>query len=63
MKYYHLPLSLFFCVFLVGCSDDKSYAEMSDDNVFKGQVEALDKAKAVENTIQSSLDQRMNKPE
>jgi len=43
-----------------GCSDDKqSYAEMSDDNVFKGQVDALEKAKSVESTIQSSFDQKM----
>ena len=48
------------CLLVSGCSDDKqSYAEMSDDNVFKGQVDALDKAKTVESTIQSSFDQRM----
>jgi hypothetical protein len=48
------------CLLISGCSDDKqSYAEMSDDNVFKGQVDALEKAKSVESTIQSSFDQRM----
>ena len=48
------------CLLISGCSDDKqSYAEMSDDNVFKGQVDALEKAKTVESTIQSSFDQRM----
>lgn len=44
---------------LGACSDDdRSYAEMSDDNVFKGQVDSLDKARSVEGTIQSSFDQR-----
>jgi outer membrane biogenesis lipoprotein LolB len=48
------------CLLISGCSEDKqSYAEMSDDNVFKGQVDALEKAKTVESTIQSSFDQRM----
>lgn len=48
------------CLLISGCSDDKqSYAEMSDDNVFKGQVDSLEKAKSVESTIQSSFDQRM----
>jgi hypothetical protein len=54
-----LYLGVCYCLLLAGCSDDKhSYAEMSDDNVFKPQVEALDKAKSVEDTIQSSFDQR-----
>ena len=44
---------------LGACSDDeRSYAEMSDDNVFKDQVDSLDKARSVEGTIQSSFDQR-----
>jgi hypothetical protein len=44
---------------LVSCSDDeKSYAQMSEDNVFKDQVDSLDKARSVEATIQSSFDQR-----
>ena len=48
-----------FAALLGACSDDdRSYAEMSDDNVFKGQVDSLDKARSVEGTIQSSFDQR-----
>ena len=44
---------------LGACSDDeRSYAEMSDDNIFKDQVDSLDKARSVEGTIQSSFDQR-----
>ena len=49
---------------LMSCSDEKeSYAEMSDDNVFKGQVDSLEKARSVEDTIQSSFDQRGQKVE
>ena len=49
---------------LISCSDDKqSYAEMSDDNVFKGQVDSLEKARSVEGTIQSSFYQRGQKVE
>ena len=33
-----------------------SYAEISEDNVFKGQIEAIDKAKGVEDTIHSTFD-------
>jgi hypothetical protein len=36
---------------------------MSDDNVFKGQVDSLEKARSVEATIQSSFDQRGQKVE
>jgi len=49
---------------LMSCSDDKeSYAEMSENNVFKGQVDSLEKARSVEGTIQSSFDQRGQKVE
>ena len=41
------------------CSDDTpSTTEISDDNVFQGQVDALQKAKTVENTLNSSFEQR-----
>ena len=53
-------LIIFTCLLITACSDDKqSYAEMSDDNVFKGQVDSLEKAKSVESTIQASFDDRM----
>ncbi|MCW8962471.1 MAG: hypothetical protein OQL16_01650 [Gammaproteobacteria bacterium] len=59
MKHRNFYLGLITCMLLAGCSDEKQhYAEMSGDNIFKGQVEAVDKAKAVESTIQSSFDQR-----
>ena len=53
-------LLIFTCLLITACSDDKkSYAEMSDDNVFKGQVDAIEKAESVESTIQASFDDRM----
>ncbi len=46
-------------LFLAGCSDDEPPpAQMSEDNVFKPQVDSLQKAQNVEDTIQSSFDQR-----
>lgn len=46
---------------LLSCSDEeKPYAEMSEDNVFKGQVDSIEKAKSVETSIHSSLEQRAN---
>ena len=54
------PVLIICYLLIAGCSDDKqSYAEMSDDNVFKGQTDALEKAKSVESTIQSNFDQKM----
>ena len=50
-------------LFLSACSDDKqpSPTTMSEDNVFKGQVDALNKAKGVEDTLQNSFDQQREK--
>jgi len=63
MKYTSL-LFLFISVLIAGCSDDKQAStEMSEDNVFKGQVDALEKAKTVESTIQASFDERQNQVE
>jgi outer membrane biogenesis lipoprotein LolB len=70
MKFKNMLLILS-CLLLSACSDDnQSYAEndsqskpapakLSDENVFKGQIDALEKAKGVESTIQSGLDQHM----
>lgn len=51
---------IFICALLLaGCSEDKPEStQMSEDNVFKPQVDSLQKAKTVEDTIQSSFDQR-----
>ena len=44
---------------LAGCTEDKpAPTQMSEDNVFKPQVDSLEKVKTVEGTIQSSFDQR-----
>jgi len=45
---------------LVGCSDEKqpTPTTMSEDNVFKGQVDSLEKAKGVEATIQGDFDRQ-----
>lgn len=44
---------------MVGCSEDKPPSpQMSEDNVFKPQVDSLQKARSVEDTIQSGFDQR-----
>ena len=54
-----LLIVIAFALSLVACSDEEqSYAKMSEDNVFKDQVDSLDKARSVEGTIQSSFDQR-----
>ena len=45
------------CVFVVACSNEKVPAqegELSEDNVFKGYVDTLDKAKGVEQIIQDT---------
>jgi len=59
-----LATSLLFL--LSGCGDDELQkaqvsTPMSEDNVFKPQVDALNKAKGVEQTIQSSFDQTRQK--
>lgn len=44
-------------VSVVACSNEKEpvqQGELSDDNVFKGYVDTLDKAKGVEQTIQDA---------
>ena len=45
---------LFAILLTVGCSNEKEHIqdrELSDDNVFKGYADAMDKAKGVEQTI------------
>ncbi len=53
-----------FVVMLSACGSEESTSTTatSDDNVFKGQVDALEKAKGVEDTIQSSFEQNMKQP-
>lgn len=44
-------------VFIVACSNENERiqeGELSEDNIFKGYVDTLDKAKGVEQTIQDA---------
>ncbi len=56
-------LAAILVLLLAGCGDDSTQKAqaarpaMSEENVFKPQVDALSKAKGVEQTIQSGFDQ------
>ncbi len=52
--------ALLACQILIGCSDEQQQtpATMSEDNVFKGQVDSLEKAKGVESTIKDGFDKQ-----
>jgi len=55
MRYFYVSLVL--AVLLVGCTEDKDVstkASSRDDHVWQEQVQALEKAKAVEKTLQDA---------
>lgn len=62
MNVYQLAVVMVIISTLAGCGEgEKSYAEMSEDNIFKGQVDVLERAKGVESTIQSGFDQQLQR--